>query len=293
VTPGGLSIPPVARSRDELDTLLAGWRDAGESVALVPTMGALHEGHLHLVDQALAGSDRVLMSIFVNPLQFGPGEDLAAYPRDLDRDVELAAGRGIHAVFAPEVEVMYPGGEPRVTVDPGPAGDRLCGAFRPGHFRGVLTVVAKLLGLVRPDRAHFGRKDYQQAVLIRRMVRELEMGTEIRVEALIREADGLAMSSRNRYLTSEERDQALGLSRGLFAAREAFEAGERSPDRVRARVEDEVGRYAGLRLQYAEAVDPDTLEPVDELASGQVVAAAAFAGETRLIDNVVLGGEGP
>jgi pantoate--beta-alanine ligase len=293
VTSAGPSIPPVARTRDELDRLLTDWRDAGESVALVPTMGALHEGHLHLVDRALAGSDRVLMSIFVNPLQFGPGEDLAAYPRDLDRDLQLAAGRGVHAVFAPDVKLMYPGGEPRITVDPGPAGDRLCGAFRPGHFRGVLTVVAKLLGLIRPDRAHFGRKDYQQAVLIRRMARELEMGTEIRVEAMVREADGLAMSSRNRYLTPEGREQALGLSRGLFAAREAFEEGERSPGRILARVGEEVGRHPGLRLQYAEVVAPGTLEPVEELASGQVVAAAALAGETRLIDNLVLGEEGP
>jgi pantoate--beta-alanine ligase len=293
VTPGGPSVSPVARTRAELDALLTGWRDAAESVALVPTMGALHEGHLHLVDRALDGSDRVLVSIFVNPLQFGPGEDLAAYPRDLDRDLDLAAGRGVHAVFAPDVELMYPGGEPRVTVDPGPAGDRLCGAFRPGHFRGVLTVVAKLLGLVRPDRAHFGRKDYQQTVLIRRMIRDLELGAEIRVEALVREPDGLAMSSRNRYLTPEEREQALGLSRGLFAARKAFARGERSPGPILARVGEEVGRHPGLRLQYAEVVDPDTLEPAEELAPGQVLAAAIIVGRTRLIDNVVLGEEGP
>jgi pantoate--beta-alanine ligase len=293
VTPGGSSIPPVVRTREELEGLLAGWREAGGSVALIPTMGALHEGHLHLAERAGEGSDRVLMSIFVNPLQFGPGEDLAAYPRDLDRDLGFAAGRQVHAVFAPDVHLMYPDGQPLVTVDPGPAGDRLCGAFRPGHFRGVLTVVAKLLGLVRPDRAHFGRKDYQQAVLIRRMVRDLELGTDIRVEALVREPDGLAMSSRNAYLGPGEREQALGLSRGLFSAREGFRQGERSPDRVLARLGEEVGRHPGLRLQYAEVVDPHTLEAVEALVAGQVVAAAGFTGGTRLIDNVVLGEDGP
>lgn len=293
MTSAGPGSPTVARTREDLDGILADWRSSGERVALVPTMGYLHEGHLHLLARAREAADRVVLSVYVNPLQFGPDEDLARYPRDLDRDLELAGSRGVHAVFAPGTPVMYPDGEPRVKVSPGPAGERLCGAFRPGHFQGVLTVVAKLFGLIRPDLAHFGRKDYQQAVLIRRMVRDLELGVEIRVEGLVREPDGLALSSRNAYLIPEEREQALGLSRGLVAAREAFDAGERRPDRLLAVLAEVVEHHPGLRLQYAEVVDPETLEPVAASAPGQVVAVAGFSGRTRLIDNVVLGEEGP
>ena len=286
----GTALPTVARSRSEVAGLLDDFRREGRTLALVPTMGYLHEGHLHLVDQAREAADRVVMSIFVNPLQFGPDEDLERYPRDLERDLELAGARGVHGVFAPERDEMYPDGEPLVQVDPGPMGEVLCGVYRPGHFQGVLTVVARLFGLIRPDRAHFGRKDYQQAVLIRRMARDLELGVEVRVEDLIREPDGLAMSSRNAYLSPQERSDALGLSRGLFAARDAFVAGERAPARLLAALERAVGRHPGLRLQYAHLVHPETLEGVSQAAPGQVLAVAGFVGATRLIDNVVLEG---
>jgi pantoate--beta-alanine ligase len=290
VSRSGTALPTVARSRIELAGLLADCRRQGRTVALVPTMGFLHEGHLHLVDRAREAADRVVMSIFVNPLQFGSDEDLERYPRDLDRDLELAGARGVHGVFAPERDEMYPDGEPLVQVDPGPMGEVLCGTYRPGHFQGVLTVVARLVGLIRPDLAHFGRKDYQQAVLIRRMVRDLELGVDVRVEDLIREPDGLAMSSRNAYLSPGERSDALGLSRGLFSARDAFVAGERDPARLLAALEEVVGRHPGLRLQYAHLVHPETLEGVSKAAPGKVLAVAGFVGATRLIDNVVLEG---
>ncbi|HEX7119034.1 MAG TPA: pantoate--beta-alanine ligase [Longimicrobiales bacterium] len=276
----------VVRTRAELRRALAGLRP--RRIALVPTMGYLHEGHLTLVDRARERADHVVLSIFVNPLQFGPTEDFGRYPRDLDRDVALAAARGVDVVFAPSVEEIYPGGEPAVRVHPGPMADTLCGAYRPGHFEGVLTVVAKLFGIVRPDVAVFGQKDYQQAVLIRRMVTDLELGVEIDVAPIVREADGLAMSSRNVYLGAEERARALRLSRGLARAAEAFRAGERNAERLRDVVLAELGSGPDVRIQYVEVVHPETLEPLEHAAEGGVIAVAAFVGETRLIDNVIL-----
>ncbi len=274
----------VARTREALREALGG----DGRLALVPTMGFLHEGHLSLVDRAREVGDRVAVSIFVNPLQFGPGEDLDAYPRDEARDLALLEGRGCDLAFLPSVEVMYPEGPPVVTVDPGPLAERLCGAFRPGHFRGVLTVVARLFGLFRPDLAVFGRKDFQQVVLVRRMARDLELGVEIVEGPLVREADGLALSSRNTYLSEEERRQAPALSRALFEARERFRAGERSAGALLAGVRDRVAAEPLLELQYAEAVEPDGLTPVDPVPEGAVLALAAFCGRTRLIDNVSL-----
>lgn len=231
----------------------------------------------------------MVLSIFVNPTQFGPAEDFEAYPRPLERDLEIAERHGVDLVFAPAAEnVIYPEGEPRITVDPGPMADRLCGAHRPGHFRGVLTVVAKLFGLVRPDLAVFGRKDFQQAVLIRRMVRDLELGVEIDVAPLVREEDGLALSSRNAYLDGEERESALGLYEGLTRAVTLFREGERSSQELVRAVREAVGRRPLLDLQYAEVVDAEGLEPVESAEEGAVLAAAAYCGETRLIDNVVL-----
>lgn len=278
----------VARNRAELREGLGSLAGSGVR-GLVPTMGALHAGHLSLVQRARERSESVVLSIFVNPTQFGPEEDFEAYPRPLDEDLETAERRGVDLVFAPESEtVIYPEGDPVVTVDPGAMADRLCGAHRPGHFRGVLTVVAKLFGLVRPDVAVFGRKDFQQAVLIRRMVRDLELGVEIDIAPLVREEDGLALSSRNAYLSSEERKSALGLYEGLTKAVSRFRGGERRPGPLRRAVEEAVARHPLLNLQYVDVVDSERLEPVESVEPGSVVAVAGFCGETRLIDNVVL-----
>lgn len=278
----------LARTREELADALAPVRRAGDVLALVPTMGYLHEGHLSLMDLAGENAEFVAASVFVNPLQFGAGEDLHRYPKDLDRDLALLEGRGVKLVFHPEVPEMYPGGDPEVTVDPGPMGDLLCGAFRPGHFRGVLTVVARLLGLFRPHVAVFGQKDFQQAVLIKRMVRDLALGADVLLGPVIREPDGLAMSSRNVYLDKARRRDALGLYRGLMAAREAFASGERSHAALQAKLKAVISRHAGLDLQYGDVVDPKTLLPTDPVPSDAVGIVAAMCGSTRLIDNHIL-----
>ncbi len=278
----------LARNRDELRTELDRLRGSGR-VALVPTMGFLHEGHLSLVDQARDAADLVVVSIFVNPLQFGPGEDLADYPRDEVRDLESLRARGVDLVFLPGVADIYPGGEPVVTVSPGAMERCLCGAFRPGHFRGVLTVVAKLFGLVRPDVAIFGSKDFQQSVLIRRMVRDLELGVEIRVGHIVREADGLAMSSRNAYLSADERQEAAAINRVLDDAVGRFAMGERRASKLTHLIGAEIAAHELLALQYVEIVNPETLESVSEVQVGSAVALAAFCGTTRLIDNHVFG----
>ena len=278
----------VVRTRDELARTLDELRKQGE-VALVPTMGYLHDGHLSLVDLAREEAASVAVSIFVNPLQFGPTEDYGRYPRDEPRDLELLRARRTDLVWVPSVEEVYPGGPPAVTIESGALGDRLCGAFRPGHFDGVLTVVAKLFGLFRPDAAVFGRKDFQQSVLVRRMVRDLELGpTRVRVAPTRREPDGVAMSSRNAYLSAEERKQAVGLFAALQAARERFAAGERSGSAILAGMNERLADFPLLHAQYVEVVDPDTLEPVETVDGSTVAALAAFAGRTRLIDNMSL-----
>jgi pantoate--beta-alanine ligase len=258
-------------------------------VVLVPTMGYLHRGHLSLIDRARELGDWVALTIFVNPLQFGPREDLARYPRDLERDLRLAEGRGTDLVFTPTVEEMYPSGEPGVTVvaDPELEG-RLCGASRPGHFRGVLTVVAKLFGIFTPGAAVFGQKDFQQSVLIRRMVEDLDMGVQVQVAPVVREPDGLALSSRNVYLSAEERQRALSLSRALEAGRALFAGGEEDAERLRQALREALS-VAGVEVEYAEVVDPSTLRPLDRVFPGAVCAVAARVGATRLIDNAVLG----
>lgn len=257
-------------------------------VGLVPTMGFLHEGHLALVDRARELTPFVVMSIFVNPTQFGPGEDFEGYPRDVEKDVELAERRGVELLFAPSTSEVYPAGATAVTVVPGAAAGRLCGASRPGHFEGVLTVVAKLFGMAQPDVAVFGQKDYQQVTLVRQMARDLDMPVRIEVAPVVREADGLALSSRNVYLSGAQRGRAVSLSAGLFAARSAFEGGELDGERLGARAREVMVR-AGVAPEYIELVDPDTLEPLMEARAGAVLAVAARVGETRLIDNVILG----
>lgn len=277
----------VARTREELREALTEARRKGRT-GLVPTMGNLHDGHLSLVDLALDRADVAIVSIFVNPLQFAPSEDLDAYPRTEARDLDLLRERGVRVAFVPSVEEMYPDGEPVVTVDPGPLEDALCGPWRPGHFRGVLTVVARLFGLTRPDLAVFGRKDYQQLVLVRRMVRDLELGVRIVDAPVVREADGLAMSSRNAYLSAEERAQAPVIHEALHAARERARAGERSAVELLRGIHARIGREPRMRVQYAEIVDGGSLRPVARAGQGAVAAVAAFCGSTRLIDNVAL-----
>lgn len=278
-------IRTVAALRQEVDTARSA---APSAVALVPTMGFLHEGHLALVDEANARADVVVMSIFVNPLQFGPGEDFEKYPRDEERDAALAERRGVHILYAPSVEEVYPEGDLVVRVTPKKLVDRLCGLSRPGHFEGVLTVVAKLFGMAGPDVAIFGQKDWQQATLIRRMVKDLDMRVEIVVAPIVREEDGLALSSRNAYLSAPQRERALSLSRGLFAARDAFAEGVTDVERLKAKVRGTV-RACDVEPEYIELVDPDSLESVEEAVPGAVLAIAARVGETRLIDNLILG----
>ena len=276
----------MARTRSELARWARG--GVGEGLALVPTMGFLHEGHLSLVDLARERSARVAVSIFVNPLQFGPAEDYARYPRSEETDLAMLEARGVWLVFVPDVEEMYPGGPPSVTVRPGPMGDRLCGAFRPGHFEGVLTVVAKLFGLFHPEVAVFGRKDFQQSVLIRRMAHDLELGVEVLGAPTVREPDGLALSSRNAYLSREEREQAVGLFQALEAGLQRALEEERSAAAIRDAVTRRLGDFPLLEPQYVDVVDPKTLEPAETLRPGTVAAVAAFCGHTRLIDNVEL-----
>lgn len=273
---------------ETLRTWLSEQRSPGKRVGLVPTMGYLHEGHLSLVDRAREKSDVVVMSIFVNPLQFGPGEDLERYPRDLPRDRGLAAERGVAALFVPSAVTMYPPGA-EVRVVPGEAASRWEGQVRPGHFTGVLTVVAKLFHLVGPDIAFFGQKDVQQAVLIRGMVRDLDWPLEIEVVPTVRNRDGLALSSRNVYLDPDAREQALGLSRALARAHQRFREGVRAAADLRAAMDDALRVYPALAVEYIAIVDPARMQPIEQVDAGTIVALAARVGTTRLIDNIVLG----
>ena len=275
----------IPELRDHVAQTRAG---TAHRVALVPTMGALHEGHLQLCDAAANHAEHVILSIFVNPLQFGPTEDFDRYPRDLERDARLVEGRGVQVIFAPEPGQMYPQGPAAVRVHAPQLGDVLCGRFRPGHFEGVLTVVAKLLNIVQPETAVFGQKDLQQAALIRRMVQDLDFPTEIVVAPIIRETDGLAMSSRNAYLSADERRSALALYRSLQAGQQAFEAGAEDPAGITAAVRAILDAEPGVSPQYVEIVDPVTLSVPEKVRAGDAVAVAAHVGATRLIDNLIL-----
>ncbi|MBA3497344.1 MAG: pantoate--beta-alanine ligase [Gemmatimonadales bacterium] len=265
----------------------SGERAAGRRVALVPTMGYLHEGHLRLVDAARGRADSTVMSVFVNPLQFGPAEDLARYPRDLARDRVLAEDRGVTALFAPSEQVMYPAGS-EIRVLPGATAERWEGAARPGHFAGVLTVVAKLFHLAEPDVACFGRKDIQQATLVRQMVRDLDWPLEIVVVPTVREPDGLALSSRNAYLNPDERRRALVLSRALGAAHEAYRAGRRRAGALLDAMRPQLALEPAVTVEYVAIAEPRALTPVDVVEADTVVALAARVGSTRLIDNIIL-----
>ena len=271
----------------DMRALVAFWRDEGEKVAFVPTMGALHEGHLSLVRQAREDGSRVVVSIFVNPTQFGPSEDFARYPRTLKEDIEKLRTVACDAVFAPSAAEIYPAGFQTSIVNR-EMSRGLCGKFRPGHFEGVLTIVAKLLNIVTPDVALFGKKDYQQWRLIERMVRDLEMRCEIRGCEIVRETDGLAMSSRNRYMAADEREQASLIYQGLSHAKSLWAKGERSRKVLVDGFAQYIARCPKMSIQYAEIVDRESLVSCDEVLPDKspVMIIAVIFGDVRLIDNL-------
>lgn len=262
-------------------------RGAGETIGFAPTMGYLHEGHISLFKAAKSGNTKAVVSIFVNPTQFGPAEDLSTYPRDLEGDLNKCEMASVDAVFIPEARDMYPDGY-STYVDVSGVTAVMEGARRPGHFRGVTTVVAKLFNTVMPDRAYFGQKDYQQTVVVRRMAQDLNMSTEIVVLPTVREPDGLAMSSRNAYLSPRERAAALTIYRALSSARNLYDAGERNTNALKSKVRDVAEAEPLVELEYAEVADAGTLAPLGEIDGKAVLAVAARVGNTRLIDNVLL-----
>lgn len=260
------------------------WKRAGLTVGLVPTMGYLHEGHASLIKRAAAECDRVVVSVFVNPTQFGPNEDLESYPRDFEHDKALVAECGAHLIFAPTPDDMYsPGTATWVTVEG--LTKELCGRSRPIHFRGVATVVNKLMNIAQPDRAYFGEKDAQQLAVIRRMVKDLNMPVEVVGCPIVREADGLAKSSRNTYLNAAERQAALVLSRSLAEGKKLLEAGETDAQTVCARITEVINAEPAARIDYVQAVDADSIEPVAAVNGTVLFAIAVYIGKTRLIDN--------
>jgi len=277
----------ITRTVAETRTALRDSRSEGRVIGLVPTMGALHAGHVSLVRAARSQCDRVAVSIFVNPTQFGPNEDFAKYPRTWETDCALLEREGVDLLFAPSPEEMYPKGA-STFIEVAGVSDRLDGASRPGHFRGVATVVAKLFQIVDPDKAYFGQKDAAQVAVLRRMVRDLNFSTGLVVCPTVREPDGLALSSRNRYLSSEERKQALVLSRALWRVEEQATRGITNPAQLVRSALTALAEEPKIRIDYCKVVDPETLEDVADLSAGALVALAAFVGATRLIDNVVL-----
>ena len=277
----------IVKTIEEVRAQVKAWRAQGLTVGLVPTMGYLHEGHQSLIARSVAENDRTVVSDFVNPIQFGPTEDLATYPRDIDRDAALCESTGADLIFHPEAEEMYaPDFCTYVDMDHLTKG--LCGKTRPIHFRGVCTVVSKLFHIVQPDRAYFGQKDAQQLAVIRRMVRDLNMPLTIVGCPIIREEDGLAKSSRNTYLSAEEREAALCLSRGLNKGKAAVEAGETDAEKVKAIITAEIEAEPLSRIDYVEIVDWNNLEPVSSTEGAILAAVAVYIGKTRLIDNFII-----
>ena len=272
---------------DEMRHVVADVRSKGQSIAFVPTMGALHEGHLTLVDEAKRVADVVVMSVFVNPLQFGPTEDFARYPRTLDEDARLAAERGVDFMFTPQQSDMYPEHAPVIFIHPGSIGKEWEGAVRPHHFEGVLTVVAKLFHIVMPDVAVFGQKDLQQVAAVKAMVRDLNFPIGILVAPIVRDPDGMAMSSRNRYLSPRERELGLILSKALFAVRDAFGRGERRASALEAVGWRMLERVVGLTPRYLAVVNADTFQRVNTVRHGDAAVGAVRVGETKLIDNII------
>jgi len=277
----------IIENISRMTTLSKMLKKEGKAIGFVPTMGYLHEGHLSLARTAKKHTDTVVMSIFVNPIQFGPNEDFDKYPRDLKRDEELARSAGVDVVFYPSAKEMYPQGYATYVNVEGLT-DTLCGASRPGHFKGVTTVVAKLFGIIRPDMAYFGQKDAQQAIVIKKMVEDLNMGVEIKILPIVREKDGLAMSSRNIYLSDGERRDAGVLYQALKKAEEVIRQGERDPKKVIKTMEDMIKAKPGIRVEYISITDTKDLKPVQALSGEVLVALAVFTGKTRLIDDIIM-----
>jgi pantoate--beta-alanine ligase len=280
--------PQLITDGDALRQAVRDARQRGQSVGLVPTMGAVHDGHLSLVDAARAECDLSVVTIFVNPTQFAPNEDFRDYPREPTRDLSLLAGRGCDIIFAPGDDSIYRPNH-ATYIDVGPIGSVLEGEFRPTHFRGVATVVMKLFQLAPADRAYFGRKDYQQTLVVRQMVADLDVPIDVRVCPTVREPDGLAMSSRNRYLTPDERRRALVLSRSLRMAEELLAAGEQRASVIHHRITHEIESVGGVQIQYIAIVADGTLTPVERVDGPTTIALAATIGKTRLIDNALIG----
>jgi pantoate--beta-alanine ligase len=284
----------IIKSIEDMKEYSAAIKKSGKSVALVPTMGALHEGHLSLLALAREHCDISVMSVFVNPAQFGPSEDFNKYPRDLAKDCDLAETEGCDCLFAPSAEEMYPAGY-GAYVDAGPIGDTLCGAARPGHFRGVATVVLKLFNIADPDAAVFGAKDAQQVAVVKSVVKDLNLPVRIITAPIIREPDGLAISSRNAYLTAAERKQAVSVSESLFKAKAAVEGGERSVERIKERIVSIINGGGLIQSEYVEIVDPESLrmldvDVIDNNNTAMIaVACRTMESRTRLIDNIVVG----
>lgn len=281
----------VAKTVKEVREVVNGWRKEGLTVGLVPTMGYLHEGHASLVDKAVSMCDRVVASDFVNPTQFGPGEDLESYPRDFEHDCKLLEEHGCHMVFYPSVDEMYPDGNGKTDtyveiLDDMPK--KLCGKTRPIHFRGVCTVVSKLFNIVLPDKAFFGQKDAQQLAVIKRMVRDLSYGIEIIGCPIIREEDGLAKSSRNTYLSEAERKAALCLSKSIFLGQDMIKAGEKDADKILKAMIDNIEKEPMAKIDYVSAVDGVTMEDIHEVKPSSLFAMAVYIGKTRLIDNFIV-----
>lgn len=278
----------IVESASEMQTLSLEYKKAGKIIGLVPTMGYLHEGHLSLVRQARSSCDVVMVSIFVNPIQFGRGEDYDIYPRDLERDSKMLAGEGVDLIFAPSLREMYPEGYSTYVEVEGEIVAKMCGKSRPGHFRGVTTVVSKLFNICLPDYAFFGQKDAQQVTIIEKMVRELNFPLKIVRVPIVREEDGLAMSSRNVYLDPEQRKQALILYKSLIHGKELIEAGERDVNRVKREMEAMIKSVPGAEIDYIEIVAADDLAALDRIDRKVLLALAVRIGKTRLIDNLLV-----
>ena len=271
----------------DLKAIIRSQKSSGKTIGLVTTMGYLHDGHLSLVKASRDENDFTIMSIFVNPTQFGPNEDFDSYPRDMERDTKLAEAAGVDVIFAPSKDEMYPDGY-KTYVEVEDITNVLCGKSRPGHFRGVTTVVAKLFNIVEPDKAYFGQKDAQQVIVLRKMVKDLNMNLEIVTCPIVRESDGLAMSSRNTYLSPEERSGALALSQSLFEAEKIIKDGERDAAKIIGYIKNRISQVEVAEIDYVEITDIDDLKSVEHIAGKVLIALAVRFGRTRLIDNVIV-----